>query len=74
MVWGFPIEVETDCQALRDVLISDKLNAVHARWRDGILAHQIVDVRHIPGKLNVVADGLSRMWEGQERVHGDGSE
>lgn len=74
MIWGFLVEVETDCQALRDVLISDKLNAAHARWRDGILAHQIVDIRHIPGKLNVVADGLSRMWEGQERVHGDGSE
>lgn len=33
-----------------------------------------MDVRHIPGKLNVVADGLSRMWEGQEQMNGDGSE
>ncbi|GAW03058.1 Retrovirus-related Pol polyprotein from transposon opus Includes: ame: Full=Protease [Lentinula edodes] len=74
MIWGFPIEIETDCQALRDVLANDKLNAAHSRWRDGVLAHHIVDVRHIPGKLNVVADGLSRMWEGQDRVMGDGSE
>ena len=73
-IWGFPVEIETDCQALRDVLMNDKLNAAHARWRDGILAHNIVDVRHIPGKLNVVADGLSRMWEGTERTAGDGSE
>src|SRR3978361_1852909 len=48
IVYGFPVEVETDCQALRDVLISDKLSATHARWRDGVLAHRIVDVRHIP--------------------------
>ncbi|KAG2057633.1 hypothetical protein BDR06DRAFT_839056, partial [Suillus hirtellus] len=32
---------------------------------DGILAHRITDVCHIPGKLNVIADGLSRQWEGQ---------
>lgn len=48
-------------------MINDHLNAAHARWRDGILAHNIVDVRHVPGKLNVVADGLSRQWEGQPR-------
>uniref|UniRef100_A0A0W0F704 Reverse transcriptase RNase H-like domain-containing protein n=1 Tax=Moniliophthora roreri TaxID=221103 RepID=A0A0W0F704_MONRR len=74
-IWGFPVEIETDCQALRDVLLNDKLNAAHARWRDGILAHQIVDVRHVPGKLNVVADGLSRTWDGQsDTKEGDGSE
>jgi hypothetical protein len=44
--WGFPIEVETDCQALRDHLLNDKLIATHARWQDGLLAHQIVDIRH----------------------------
>ena len=74
IVWGFPVEIETDCQALRDVLISDKLNAAHSHWRDGILAHQIVDVRHVPGKINVVADGMSRTWEGLSREVGDGSE
>ena len=44
ITWGFPIEVETDCQALRDHLLNDKLSATHARWWDGILAHQIVDI------------------------------
>jgi len=44
IIWGFPVEVETDCQALRDHLMNDKLSATHARWRDGILAHQITDV------------------------------
>jgi transposase InsO family protein len=74
IIWGFPIEIETDCQALRDTLLSDKPSAVHARWRDGILAHQIIDVRHVPGKINVVADGLSRQWEGQPAQGGDGSD
>jgi hypothetical protein len=74
ITWGFPIEVETDCQALRDHLMNDKLSATHARWRDGILAHQITDVRHVPGRLNVVADGLSRASEGTGHEEGDGSE
>ena len=73
IMWGFPIEVETDCQALRDHLMNDKLSATHARWQDGILAHQITDVRHVPGRLNVAADGLSRANEGTENETGDGS-
>ena len=74
ITWGFPIEIETDCQALRDHLLNDKLSATHARWRDGILAHQIIDIRHVPGRSNVVADGLSRANEGTEHEEGDGSE
>ena len=74
ITWGFPIEIETDCQALRDHLLNDKLSATHARWRDGILAHQIIDIRHVPGKLNVVADGLSRANERSDHEEGDGSE
>lgn len=58
IVYGYPVEVETDCQALCDVLMSDKLNATHARWRDGVLAYNIVDVRHVPGITNI-ADGIS---------------
>jgi len=30
IVYRYPVEVETDCQALRDVLLSDKLSATHA--------------------------------------------
>jgi len=74
IIWGFPVEVETDCQALRDHLMNDKLSATHACWRDGILAHQIIDVRHVPGRLNVVADGLSRANEGMPHEDNDGSE
>jgi len=73
IIWGFPVEIETDCQALRDTLVSEDLNATHARWRDGIMAHQIVAVRHIPGKTNLVGDGLSRKDEDMPTRGGDGS-
>ena len=49
ITWGFPIEIETDCQALHDHLMNDKLSATHARWQNRILAHQIIDVCHVPG-------------------------
>lgn len=73
IIWGFPVEIETDCQALHDVIMSGKLNATHARWRDGVFAHQIVDVRHIPGRINLVGDGLSRQGEGLPHDKDDGS-
>jgi len=60
IIWGFPVEIETDCQALKDVLSNNCISATHAHWRDGIVTHNIVAVRHVPGCLNVVADGLSR--------------
>ena len=70
---GYPVEVETDCQALRDTLMNDKLSATHARWRDGVLAHNIIDVRHVPGITNI-ADGLSRQYEDTPKQDKDGSE
>ena len=33
IIWGFPVEIETDCQALQDVMLSDNLNATHTHWR-----------------------------------------
>ena len=54
--------------------MNDKLSATHAHWMDGILAHQIIDVRHLPGQINVVADGLSRACEGAPHKEGDGSQ
>ena len=74
IIWGYPVEIETDCQALRDHLINDKLSSTHARWRDGILAHQIIDVRHVPGRVNFVADGLSRAHKGLPNENDDGSQ
>ena len=71
IIWGYPVELETDCQALRDHLLSTTLNSTHARWRDAVLAHNIVDVRHRPGRLNVVADGLSRKFVNLPKEKGD---
>ncbi|KIK89628.1 hypothetical protein PAXRUDRAFT_152166, partial [Paxillus rubicundulus Ve08.2h10] len=45
---------------------------VHARWQDGVSAHQIVDVCHWPRKTNTAADALSCMFT-QNPVDGDGS-
>jgi hypothetical protein len=73
IVYGYPVEVETDCQALRDVLMNDKLSATHARWRDSVLAHNIIDVRHVPGVTNI-ADGISRQYESTGKTGNDGSE
>jgi hypothetical protein len=73
IIWGFPVKIETDCSAMKDTLLNPHLNVPHARWREGILAYHIVDIRHVPGKLNVIADGLSRKWENTQPVPGDGS-
>jgi hypothetical protein len=72
IIYGYPVEVETDCQALRDVLMNDKLSATHARWRDSVLAHNIIDVRHVPGVTNI-ADGISRQYEDTDKTADDGS-
>jgi hypothetical protein len=74
LIWGFPVELEMDCQALRDHLLNDRLSATHARWREVVLDHQIVDVRHQPGKGNIMADGLRRKFVGLPLTCGDGHE
>ena len=71
--WGCPIKIETNCQALWDHLMNDKLSATHTQWQDGILARQIIDVHHVPGRLNIVADGLSQANEGTAHEEGDSS-
>ena len=76
IIWGFPIEIKTDCQVLKDVLANPQASMTHARWRDGIVAHNIVAIQHVPGRLNVVADGLSRQWDNTKHLpmSCDGSE
>lgn len=72
IIYGSPVELETDCQALRDTLLNEKLNATHARWRDGVLAHHIINVRHRPGASNGTADGLSRQFTAALKTDDDG--
>ncbi|KAF8751485.1 retrotransposable element tf2 155 kda protein type 1-like, partial [Rhizoctonia solani] len=66
IIFGQPIEIETDCKALADLLGNNKLNSTHERWRESIIARNIVAVRHKPGVENTVCDRLSRMYEGRE--------
>jgi len=53
--------------------MNDKLSVTHARWRDGVLAHNIVDVQHIPGITNI-ADRISRQYENMPKLGMDSSE
>ncbi|KAG8975217.1 hypothetical protein FRB94_003751 [Tulasnella sp. JGI-2019a] len=65
-IFGLPIVLETNCQALRDLLLKVNLSVTHAWWRDAILAAQIVDVWHRPGVENKVPDAISRKWADHE--------
>ena len=49
------------------------LNATHAHWCNGIISHQIIDVRHIPCHINLVGNGIS--WKDEDLPHkeNDGS-
>jgi transposase InsO family protein len=73
-IYGSPLEIETDCQALRDCLLQEKMSVHHSRWKESILAHNIIAIRHRPGIENPVADGLSRMWDGHKKTDVDGSD
>jgi hypothetical protein len=66
IIWGQPVKLETDCQALRDIMLNDKLNVTHMRWRDGVTGYKIVGAEHIKGTTNAVADALSRAERRQE--------
>ena len=71
---GYPVELETNCQALQDTIINNNLNSTHTRWLDGIMGHNIVDVRHRPGQLNQAADGISHQFTKVVIQKGDGHE
>ncbi|GLB45130.1 hypothetical protein LshimejAT787_2000350 [Lyophyllum shimeji] len=60
-IYGSPVEIATDCKALRDCLVQETMSIHHSRWKEMILAHNIISIRHRPGVDNPVADGLSRM-------------
>ncbi|CEH15969.1 FOG: Transposon-encoded proteins with TYA, reverse transcriptase, integrase domains in various combinations [Ceraceosorus bombacis] len=57
--FGQPVELVTDCKALRDVLSSSNMPAAHARWREDILMHDIVRVTQRVGTSHTLAHGLS---------------
>ena len=43
-IYGSPIKIETDCQALRDCLLKEKMSVHHSHWKESILAHNIIDI------------------------------
>jgi len=71
---SYPLELETDCQALWGVLLNDKLNATHTRWKEAVVQHHIVDVCYRPGKDNIAADSISRQFTNLPKESGDGHE
>ena len=71
---GYPVEIETNCQAVWDTIINNKLNSMHTHWLKGIMGHNIVDIWHHPGRLNQAADGISHQFTDVPMVKGDGHE
>lgn len=61
-----PIVLMADCIALRDMLSKEKLPSAHARWREQLLAHNIVLVKHGQGRRHLLAHGLSRRPSDQQ--------
>jgi hypothetical protein len=45
-IYSSPIKIEMDCQALCDFLLKEKMSLHHSRWKESILAHNIIDIRH----------------------------
>lgn len=60
-------QLETDNQALSWVLARPRKTGRIARWAVRISAYQF-DVVHIRGAQNIVADSLSRMFEGEHEA------
>lgn len=59
-VKGGRIIVTTDCQGLQRLLNANNLADVHVRWRESLMAYNIIKFVHRPGKRNLVCDALSR--------------
>ncbi|KAG7527251.1 hypothetical protein FFLO_07120 [Filobasidium floriforme] len=63
--YGFPVVVQTDCQAVRDLLRSETTAGPRAAWKEAICAAGIVEFEHVPGVSNTIADALSRNPSGE---------
>ncbi|SAM82747.1 uncharacterized protein UBRO_20682 [Ustilago bromivora] len=57
--FGQPIILITDCTVLRDILRSEKMPAAHARWREQLLAHNVIEVCHCARRRHLLAHSLS---------------
>ena len=43
-IYGSPIKLEMDCQALSDCLLKEKMSVHHNQWKESILACNIIDI------------------------------
>lgn len=63
--------IHTDHKPLCHLSWAATINAPLAMWLDTILTYNFT-IQHRPGKFNMLADGLSRCWMGQEDTWGVG--
>ena len=57
---GYPIHIKSDHRPLRDLFNKQGLNSRQSRWIERLLEFDIKGFEHVEGKLNKVADALSR--------------
>ena len=63
---GSKFVVETDNNPLTYVLTTAKLDATGHRWISELSMYNF-EIKYHPGKSNVVADSLSRMYSGESK-------
>ena len=57
---GIRFTVRTDHSSLRWLLSQDDLTGIRQRWAAVLSQFSMIEIAHIPGKDNIVADALSR--------------
>ncbi|KAF8585630.1 hypothetical protein K439DRAFT_1615765 [Ramaria rubella] len=72
-IFGQPLEIVMDCQALCDFPSNDNLATAHMRWKNSIVMRNIVSIKHHAGTENQ-ADGLSRKWGEGQTTSGEGED
>lgn len=59
-IYGQKVLLETDCQAVRDLMKNEAMPGTRSVWKEAIATSGIVRMVHRPGRINTIADALSR--------------